>query len=156
MQQSVDLEAACAQCKQWQEKGERIVFTNGCFDLLHPGHIQYLEDARALGDRLIIGLNSDASIGRLKGPTRPINPVLDRSCMLAALKRVDLVTVFEEDTPLKLISALLPDVLVKGGDYQPDDIVGASAVRAAGGKVVVVPFLQGYSSSTLIARIRQS
>jgi len=132
-----------------------VVFTNGCFDLLHPGHVNYLEDAKKLGDVLIIGLNSDDSIRNLKGPLRPVNDLADRAHMLAALRSVDLVVPFSEDTPINLIKALLPDVLVKGGDYVPDDIVGAKEVRKAGGEVIVVPFLGGYSSTTLINRIKQ-
>jgi len=129
------------------------VFTNGCFDLLHPGHIDYLERARALGDALVIGLNDDASVRSLKGPLRPINPLPDRIRMLAALGCVDLIVPFAEETPAKLIAALLPDVLVKGGDYSPDNIVGAREVRAHGGEVIVMPFIGGYSSSALIQRI---
>jgi len=140
----------------WAKQGKRVVFTNGCFDLLHPGHIQYLNDAKALGDVLILGLNADASISRLKGDSRPINPLQDRAAMLMGLKAVDAVVAFEEDTPQKLIAMLLPDVLVKGGDYNADDIVGAKEVREAGGEVVVVPFLDGYSSSKLIERIKAS
>jgi len=138
----------------WAEQGQKVVFTNGCFDLLHPGHIQYLEDAKALGDKLIMGLNADASISRLKGDSRPINPLKDRAAMLMGLKSVDAVVAFAEDTPQKLIALLLPDVLVKGGDYVVDDIVGAKEVRDAGGEVIVVPFLEGYSSSKLIERIK--
>jgi len=137
----------------WREKGQRIVFTNGCFDLLHPGHVDYLQRARALGDVLIVGLNSDNSIRGLKGANRPINPLTDRATMLGALACVDLVVPFDEQTPIKLISALLPDVLVKGGDYHPDDIVGAKEVRANGGEVVVMPFVGTYSTSSLIQRI---
>jgi D-glycero-beta-D-manno-heptose 1-phosphate adenylyltransferase len=137
----------------WRKAGKRIVFTNGCFDLLHPGHIDYLEKARALGDVLIIGLNDDASVRILKGLQRPINTLHDRARMLGALACVDLVVPFAEETPIKLISALLPDVLVKGGDYSPDNIVGGKEVRAHGGKVVVMPFIGGYSSSSLIQRI---
>jgi len=140
----------------WVEQGKKVVFTNGCFDLLHPGHIKYLNDAKALGDVLIIGLNADDSISRLKGDSRPINPLTDRAAMLMGLKAVDAVVVFEEDTPKKLIAKLLPDVLVKGGDYAADDIVGAKEVRDAGGEVIVVPFLAGYSSSKLIERIKAS
>lgn len=141
--------------KQWQQEGKRVVFTNGCFDLLHPGHVTYLEAARALGDFLVIGLNSDDSIRRLKGDSRPVNQLADRAHMLAGLRSVDLVVPFSEDTPIKLISALLPDVLVKGGDYQADDIVGAKEVREAGGEVVVVPFLDGHSSTSLIGKIQK-
>ncbi|TLS68992.1 D-glycero-beta-D-manno-heptose 1-phosphate adenylyltransferase [Mariprofundus erugo] len=138
---------------RWQADGRRIVFTNGCFDLLHPGHIDYLSRARALGDVLIVGLNDDDSIRRLKGESRPVNPLADRAIMLAALRSVDLVVPFSEDTPLKLISALKPDILVKGGDYEPANIVGAEVVLAAGGKVVVMPFIEGYSTTRLIRRI---
>ncbi len=140
--------------EQWRNNGNRIVFTNGCFDLLHPGHIDYLDKAAGLGNKLIIGLNDDDSIRRLKGDTRPINPLQDRAIMLAALRAVALVVPFPEDTPLRLITALRPDVLVKGGDYRPDDIVGASVVRQNGGEVIVMPFLEGYSSSGLIRRIQ--
>jgi len=140
----------------WAMQAKKVVFTNGCFDLLHPGHIKYLNDAKVMGDVLIVGLNADASISRLKGNSRPINPLTDRAAMLMGLKSIDAVVAFEEDTPHKLISMLLPDVLVKGGDYAPDDIVGAKEVRDAGGEVIVVPFLAGYSSSKLIERIKAS
>jgi len=133
-----------------------VVFTNGCFDLLHPGHVTYLEAARGLGDALIVGLNSDDSIRLLKGPSRPINQLEDRAHMLAGLRSVDLVVPFSEETPIRLIQTLLPDVLVKGGDYDPDAIVGAKEVREAGGEVVVVPFLDGHSSTSLIGKIKQS
>ena len=142
--------------KTWAAQGKKVVFTNGCFDLLHPGHIKYLNDAKALGDVLILGLNADASISRLKGDSRPINPLTDRAAMLMGLKAVDAVVAFEEDTPKNLIAMLLPDVLVKGGDYTADDIVGAKEVRDAGGEVIVVSFLDGYSSSKLIERIKAS
>jgi len=140
--------------EKWKSKGKRIVFTNGCFDLLHPGHIDYLEKAATLGDSLIVGLNDDDSIRRLKGDSRPINPLQDRAIMLAALRAVALVIAFSEDTPLNLITSLMPDILVKGGDYQPDDIVGAAEVRQHGGDVIVMPFLDGHSSSGLIQRIQ--
>lgn len=139
----------------WKRGADTIVFTNGCFDLLHPGHIDYLDRAAALGDKLIVGLNDDDSIRRLKGETRPINPLADRADMLAALRAVDLVVPFSEDTPIKLITSLMPDILVKGGDYRPDDIVGAAEVRAAGGEVVVMPFIEGHSTTALIHRIQQ-
>ncbi len=147
-------EQARATLKTWRQNGEQIVFTNGCFDLLHPGHIDYLEQARKLGDRLVIGLNDDASIRKLKGSSRPINPMADRITMLSALRAVDLVVPFAEETPLALITLLQPQILVKGGDYQLDQIVGADVVRATGGHVTVIPFLDGYSSSSLIQRIR--
>ncbi|MDQ6966835.1 MAG: D-glycero-beta-D-manno-heptose 1-phosphate adenylyltransferase [Mariprofundaceae bacterium] len=137
----------------WRRDHQRTVFTNGCFDLLHPGHIDYLQHARALGDALIIGLNNDASVRGLKGPLRPINPLHDRAIMLGALGCVDLIVPFNEPTPIRVISALLPDILVKGGDYNADDIVGAEEVRANGGEVIVMPFISGYSSSALIQRI---
>jgi D-beta-D-heptose 7-phosphate kinase/D-beta-D-heptose 1-phosphate adenosyltransferase len=148
-----NLEQACTQRKRWQEQGCRVVFTNGCFDLLHPGHIAYLNDAKRLGDVLIVGLNDDASISRLKGSSRPINALQDRACMLQALSAVDMVVAFSEDTPLHLIQALKPDVLVKGGDYRIEDIVGATDVQGWGGSVQVIPFLDGYSSTTLIEKI---
>ncbi|MDQ7011465.1 MAG: D-glycero-beta-D-manno-heptose 1-phosphate adenylyltransferase [Mariprofundaceae bacterium] len=138
----------------WRREKKRIVFTNGCFDLLHPGHVHYLEAAKALGDVLIVGINDDDSVRRLKGPARPVNDLDHRACMLAALKSVDMVVPFSEDTPLNLIVALMPDVLVKGGDYVPDDIVGAREIRENGGEVVIIPFLEGHSSTKMIARIR--
>jgi len=151
----VELSEALRLRKNWHERDMRVVFTNGCFDLLHPGHINYLEDAKKMGDILIIGLNSDDSIRNLKGPLRPVNGLADRAHMLTALRSVDLVVPFSQDTPINLIKALLPDVLVKGGDYMPDDIVGAKEVSKAGGEVIVVPFLGGYSSTTLINRIKK-
>lgn len=147
-------DAAAGIVRGWQAAGEKVVFTNGCFDLLHPGHVQYLFTARALGHRLVVGLNDDDSIRRLKGPKRPVNGLADRAYMLAALKPVDLVVPFGEDTPLELILALRPDRLVKGGDYTVETIVGAPEVLGWGGKVEVISFLDGHSSSNLIARIR--
>ncbi|MFQ5344464.1 MAG: D-glycero-beta-D-manno-heptose 1-phosphate adenylyltransferase [Mariprofundus sp.] len=154
MRHSTALQQAREQVEQWKKQGKRIVFTNGCFDLLHPGHIDYLDRAAKLGDVLVVGLNDDDSIRRLKGKFRPINPLQDRATMLAALRAVDLVIPFPEDTPLNLITALMPDILVKGGDYQPDDIVGATEVRNGGGKVIVMPFMDGHSSTSLIQRIQ--
>jgi len=135
-------------------RGERIAFTNGCFDVLHRGHVEYLAYARSLADRLVVAVNSDDSVRRLKGPTRPLNPVEDRAVVLAALESVDYVTVFDEDTPLELISKLLPDVLVKGADYRVDQVVGASQVTAAGGEVVLAPLVPGRSTTDLIRRSR--
>jgi D-beta-D-heptose 7-phosphate kinase / D-beta-D-heptose 1-phosphate adenosyltransferase len=138
--------------------GERIVFTNGCFDLLHPGHVQYLEQAKALGDRLVVGINTDASIRRLKGDERPINPLQHRQTMLGALRAVDWVIPFGDDgddTPLAVIEALKPDVLVKGGDYTIDTIVGARETLARGGSVQVLDFVEGLSTTALIAKIRR-
>lgn len=134
--------------------GNKFVFTNGCFDLLHPGHLRYLAQARDLGDFLIIGLNSDDSVRRLKGPNRPIQNEAIRAELLAALHVVDAVVVFNEDTPFELISYLKPDVLVKGGDYTPDTVVGADVATANGGQVKIIPFEAGYSTTDLIAKIK--
>jgi D-beta-D-heptose 7-phosphate kinase/D-beta-D-heptose 1-phosphate adenosyltransferase len=131
-----------------------LVFTNGCFDILHRGHVEYLSAARALGDLLVVGVNTDASVERLKGPGRPVVPQGDRALVLAALESVDAVTLFHEDTPRELLAALLPDVLVKGGDYAPEQIVGREEVEAAGGRVEVIPFIQGRSTTQLIHRIQ--
>jgi len=147
-------EQALAKCQRARDAGHKVVFTNGCFDMLHPGHITYLQDAKAKGDVLVVGLNDDASIQRLKGTQRPINPLADRALMLAALSSVDVVVAFSDDTPQSLIALLLPDVLVKGGDYTVETIVGAPEVVAAGGEVCVIPFLEGYSSTRLIQRIQ--
>lgn len=129
------------------------VFTNGCFDLLHVGHLRYLADARALGDRLVVGLNSDSSVKRLKGEERPIVPEEERREMLLGLKPVDEVIIFEEDTPLRLIQEVKPDVLVKGGDWAIDQIVGADFVIGLGGKVLSLPFHEGRSSTNIIGKI---
>lgn len=136
-----------------RRNGKQIVFTNGCFDILHRGHVEYLSAARALGDILVVGLNSDDSVRRLKGPGRPINPVEDRAAILDALRAVDFVTIFDEDTPYQLIEAIKPDVLVKGGDYTVETVVGADLVQARGGRVVIVPLLAGRSTSGLLARL---
>jgi rfaE bifunctional protein nucleotidyltransferase chain/domain len=130
------------------------VFTNGVFDLLHPGHVRYLTDARALGDALIVGVNSDRSVRANKGPARPITPEVERAELLASLRSVDAVTVFDEDTPHALITAVQPDVLVKGADWGPDDIVGRDVVEARGGAVVRVVLAEGFSSTRLIDRVR--
>lgn len=133
--------------------GKKAVFTNGCFDLLHAGHVDYLEAARAEGDFLIVGLNSDGSMNRIKGDPRPLVPCADRAALLAGLSAVDMVVVFEEDDPLALIEALVPDVLVKGADWEEDEIIGADVVKAGGGSVVRVRLTEGKSSSGLIERI---
>lgn len=133
----------------------RLVFTNGCFDLLHPGHVAYLDEARRLGDRLVVGVNTDASMRRLKGPSRPLVPERDRARVLAGLASVDAVTLFDEDTPAELVAALRPDVLVKGGDYTPETIVGRDTVEGDGGEVRVIPFLPGYSTTDLLRRIQR-
>lgn len=136
-----------------QLRGEKVVMTNGCFDLLHAGHVAYLEEARQLGDRLIVAVNSDASVSRLKGPTRPINPLERRMRVLAGLQAVDWVVAFDEDTPAELIAQVLPDLLVKGGDYQPDAIAGATEVIAAGGEVKVLDFVDGVSTTAMVRSI---
>ena len=138
--------------EEWRNEGLAVVFTNGCFDLLHIGHVTLLDDARREGDRLIVGINSDASVRRLKGPSRPIVPEHARARVLAALAAVDAVVVFDEPTPLELMIALRPDVIVKGGDYVADDIVGATEVRSWGGRVEIVPFVPGFSTTDIIAR----
>ncbi len=134
---------------------QSIVFTNGCFDLLHPGHMDYLQKAKTLGDVLIVALNSDDSVRQIKGESRPVNSLNDRMAMLAALECVDFVTSFQEDTPYNLIDAIKPDILVKGGDYTKDEIVGADIVEDNGGEVKILDFLPGYSSSDLIKRIQK-
>lgn len=137
----------------WRGSGQRVVFTNGCFDILHRGHLDYLARAASLGNRLVVAVNSDASVKRLKGAQRPVNPEDDRLLALASLLVVDAVCVFEEDTPAEVIRLLQPDVLAKGGDYTIDTIVGADTVLAAGGQVEVIPFVDGYSTTGLIEKI---
>ena len=132
-----------------------LVFTNGCFDLLHPGHVEHLAQARALGDLLVVGLNSDDSVRRLKGAGRPLVAEADRAAALAGLGSVDAVIVFDEETPLELIEELLPDVLVKGGDYDLDGIVGREVVEQAGGDVRVLPFGEGYSTTNILNRLKE-
>jgi D-glycero-beta-D-manno-heptose 1-phosphate adenylyltransferase len=138
-----------------KRNGKRVVFTNGCFDLLHPGHIQSLEAARALGDALIVGINSDESVRTLKGVGRPVIPQQERAEILASLESVDGVLIFDELTPQRVIAELLPDVLVKGGDWPGNQIVGREEVEAAGGKVVQVDLVQGYSTTELLKKIRE-
>jgi D-beta-D-heptose 7-phosphate kinase/D-beta-D-heptose 1-phosphate adenosyltransferase len=153
----VDLVQAQRLCNTWRMKGDRIVFTNGCFDILHRGHVEYLQEAAALGDRLVVGLNSDTSVRRQnKGPERPLNDEQSRAKVLAALRLVDAVIIFEEDTPLELIQAIGPDVLVKGGDWSEDRIVGAPLVRAHGGSVHSLKLVDGFSTTALVERIRRS
>ena len=138
-----------------REAGRRIVFTNGVFDLLHPGHVRYLQDARALGDLLVVGINADESVRRNKGPNRPINPQHERAEVLAALACVDAVVVFSEDTPAEIIRLVQPDILVKGADWAADAIVGRDTVEARGGQVVRIPVEEGYSTTAIIERIRR-
>ncbi|MEI6577121.1 MAG: D-glycero-beta-D-manno-heptose 1-phosphate adenylyltransferase [Bacteroidota bacterium] len=137
----------------WRFKDKKIVFTNGCFDILHPGHVDYLSRARDLGDLLIIGLNSDASVQRLKGPSRPILDENSRALILASLSFVDAVVLFDEDTPLELISKVQPDILVKGGDYVVSQVVGSDLVFAKGGQVIILPFLDGFSTTSIEKKI---
>lgn len=135
----------------------RLIFTNGCFDLLHPGHVQYLAAARSLGDALVVGVNTDASVRRLrKRGGRPVVPQADRALVVAALESVDAVCLFDEDTPRELIAALLPDVLVKGGDYEPAGVAGREEVEAAGGRVAIIPLVAGHSTTALLERIRKA
>ena len=148
------LEETIVRFGRQERNGKRVVFTNGCFDLLHPGHIRSLEAARALGDVLIIGLNSDESVRTLKGPGRPVIPAEERAEILASLECVDAVLIFDELTPQKLIAALLPDVLVKGGDWPGDQIVGRDEVESAGGKVVRIEVVPGYSTTEILKKIR--
>lgn len=145
---------ASALASRFRADGARIVFTNGVFDLLHPGHVRYLQEARRLGDRLFIGINSDRSVRGNKGDDRPINPERERAEVLGALACVDAVVIFDDPTPYALIQAIQPDVLVKGADWAEDAIVGRDVVEARGGKVVRVPVEQGYSTTAIIAKIR--
>ncbi len=146
---------ARAKLELWRAADARVVFTNGVFDLVHRGHVEYLEDARALGDRLVVGINTDASTRRLKGSSRPIMSERDRVAVLGALSCVDLVVSFDDDTPLRLIEAVRPHVLVKGGDYAVGDIVGREVVEAHGGRVATVPLREGLSTSEIVRRIRE-
>jgi len=139
---------------RWRAGQRHVVFTNGVFDLLHPGHVDVLVAARALGDALVVGLNSDASVRRLKGPSRPIRTEGERAHVLAALEAVDAVVLFDEDTPVDLIRALAPDVLVKGGDYAVETIAGASDVLGRGGRVVIVPLTPGHSTTATVTRLK--
>jgi D-beta-D-heptose 7-phosphate kinase/D-beta-D-heptose 1-phosphate adenosyltransferase len=138
----------------WRLMGERVVFTNGCFDLIHAGHIELLSFAAREGDRLIVGVNSDSSVRKLKGPTRPIQTEADRARIVGALRAVDLVVLFDDLTPLSLIEAISPDVLVKGADYSEDQVVGGDLVKARGGRIALFPLLQGRSSTKIVERMR--
>ena len=144
------------QVNSWKQAGEEIVFTNGCFDIIHRGHIEVLAQTADLGERLIVGLNSDSSIRKLKGKDRPIIDEQARAVLLATLTFVDAVVLFSEETPINLISTLLPDVLAKGGDYEIETIVGHEIVQNNGGKVILVPFVDGFSSTTIIDKIKKS
>lgn len=150
LQQLIDIR------RRLRAEGRRVVFTNGCFDIIHRGHVEYLTKAKAKGDVLIVGLNSDASVRRLKGPSRPIVMQEDRAVVMAALGVVDFVCLFEEDTPLELITAIVPDVLVKGADWPIDKVVGREVVEAAGGQVQTIEFVPDRSTTSIIERIRSS
>lgn len=147
-------ESLLLQMNRWKFLQKKIVFTNGCFDILHAGHLDLLTKAAAMGDVLLVGINSDDSVRRLKGPERPVNDEAFRASMLASMSMVDGVTVFDEDTPGELIASILPDILVKGGDYKPEDVVGGETVTGHGGRVEIIPLLEGYSTTDLIRRIR--
>lgn len=147
------LKALMVQVDRLRQEKQKIVFTNGCFDLLHPGHIQHLDRARHMGDVLIVGVNSDHSVRRLKGPLRPIMNQDERVLLLSALDSIDFITVFDEDTPHRLISSILPDMLVKGGDWQLGEIVGREEVEAAGGSAISLPYNEGQSTTAIVDRI---
>lgn len=142
-----------AKCEDLKKEGKRIVFTNGCFDILHPGHTRYLYSARALGDYLVVAVNSDRSVKAVKGPDRPMTPERQRAELLAALGCVDGVVIFDQENPLEVITRLVPHVLVKGGDWAEDEIIGAGVVRGAGGEVRRIPFESGYSTTEIIRKI---
>jgi D-beta-D-heptose 7-phosphate kinase/D-beta-D-heptose 1-phosphate adenosyltransferase len=149
----VSLDTAGERVERWRRQGYRVGFTNGCFDLIHPGHVSLLQQARAACDRLVVGLNSDGSVHRLKGETRPVQTEVARATVLASLRPVDLVVVFAEDTPLAVIQALRPDVLVKGADYRIEQVVGAELVQSYGGRVVLADLSEGHSTTATIARM---
>src|SRR5262245_33409705 len=153
MNKLVDRERVAAERERLRRAGKRVVLTNGCFDLLHPGHIRYLAQARALGDALIVAINSDSSVRALKGEGRPILNEQERAEVLSGLESVDFVVVFDEETPRELVAVLLPDVLVKGGDWTVEEIVGRDEVEAAGGQVISLPYVEGQSTSKIIERI---
>ncbi|HOD59142.1 MAG TPA: D-glycero-beta-D-manno-heptose 1-phosphate adenylyltransferase [Candidatus Syntrophosphaera sp.] len=146
-------EEAAHLCDNFRSQGKKIIFTNGCFDILHSGHIQYLEQAKALGDILFLGLNSDDSVRRIKGSPRPIVSEKERAFVVAGLQSVDFVVIFEQDTPYELIRLLKPDILVKGGDWKPEDIVGSDIVQGYGGRVLSLPYLEGISTTELFFKI---
>ncbi|NPA37763.1 MAG: D-glycero-beta-D-manno-heptose 1-phosphate adenylyltransferase [Chlorobi bacterium] len=152
----VSREGAARKIKEWQDRGDKIVFTNGCFDIVHRGHVEYLSRAADFGQHLVIGLNTDDSVSRLKGPDRPIVDEESRAILLAALQFVDMVIYFDEDTPYELIKTIQPDILVKGSDYNVEDIVGYDIVTGLGGKVETIDFVEGFSTSNIIEKIKKS
>jgi rfaE bifunctional protein nucleotidyltransferase chain/domain len=149
----VDMTTLQSRLNHWRAIGGGVVFTNGCFDILHPGHVELLARCRDLGEHVVLGLNSDASVRRLKGPHRPVNDQLSRAVVLAGLSFVDAIIIFEEDTPLELITKVRPDILVKGGDYKASEIIGADVVRQNGGEVKIIPLIEGYSTTAIIGRM---
>jgi len=149
----VDRQQAAKIVQQWQTNGDKVVFTNGCFDLVHRGHVEYMAIAANLGQRLVLGLNTDASVKRLKGELRPLVDEQSRAILLAAFEFIDLIVLFDEDTPYELIKAVQPDILVKGSDYKPESIVGYDIVTARGGKVETIDFVEGFSTTKLVERI---
>jgi len=149
----VDITEAQKIISKWRNDQKIIVFTNGCFDIIHRGHVEYLQEAKLLGDILIVGLNSDASVKRIKGKPRPYQDEQDRAAILNAMKMIDMVVIFDEDTPLDLICELKPNVLVKGGDYDSQSIVGTKEVEGWGGSVKIIPFIKGYGTSKLVEKI---
>jgi rfaE bifunctional protein nucleotidyltransferase chain/domain len=151
----LDKESLKSKLAYWKFKDYQVVFTNGCFDIVHLGHIDYLSRARDLGDLLMIGLNTDSSVSRIKGPTRPINNEIARANILASLNFVDAIVLFDEETPYKLINEVKPDILVKGSDYKPEDIVGYDIVKKSGGRIETIDFLEGYSTSLIIEKFKQ-
>jgi len=150
------LSEASQQVKAWQKEGQKVVFTNGCFDLLHLGHVDYLEKARNLGDKLVLGLNTDSSVSRFKGPERPLQDQNSRARVLASMQFIDLVVFFDEDTPQNLISELIPNILVKGSDYLAENIVGADVVKKNGGEVKTIDFVPGYSTTRIVEKIKRT
>lgn len=155
MNKSITLVRLTKLRRQWKRQGRKVVFTNGCFDILHRGHVEYLRKAKKLGDILIVGLNSDRSVRALKGPGRPLQPQEDRAAILSALSAVDYVVIFNDLTPRKLIETLKPDVLAKGADYRQSEIVGADVVKSYGGRVVRVPLFKGKSTSDLLRQVKK-
>ena len=149
-------ESLFAKIEDWRKQDLKVVFTNGCFDILHKGHVDYLNRASDFGDRLVVGINSDASVSKLKGPSRPIQDEDSRCWLLASLACISAVVLFSEDTPIELIDSIKPDVLIKGGDYSLNEIVGSKEVIQNGGSVEIIPFLNGYSTSLIEAKIRRS
>jgi rfaE bifunctional protein nucleotidyltransferase chain/domain len=147
---------ASEEIKKWKKAGQKVVFTNGCFDIMHLGHVDYLEKARNLGDKLVVGLNTDSSVSRFKGPERPLQDQNSRARIMASLQFVDLVVFFDEDTPLNLISELVPNLLVKGSDYLAENIVGADVVKKSGGVVKTIDFVPGYSTTRIVEKIKRT